>query len=229
MSPTPPLRIKADRFLLPVILPVSTDLSALQNELREKLALAGDFLRQANLVLDASEWQAADAGALRGFLDVLHAEGLRVVGLRGAGAALLEAGRQAGLVLFQQEPRAERMPEEAPAPAPTSGSLVLEQPVRAGQQIYARGRDLVALHGVNVGGEVLADGSIHVYGRLAGRALAGAMGDMGARVYATHFAAQLVSIAGHFMLPDHPLMLEFSGSSVGVALRDEELVFEKLG
>jgi septum site-determining protein MinC len=97
------------------------------------------------------------------------------------------------------------MPDQArhdkPAPAPVaepiaSTALVVDKPLRSGQQVYARGRDLVMLSMVNPGAEVIADGSIHVYAALNGRALAGASGNAEARIFALSMQPELVSIAG---------------------------------
>jgi septum site-determining protein MinC len=94
-------------------------------------------------------------------------------------------------------------PEQAPLPfAPTEAAplpaLIIDTPVRAGQRIYARGRDLIVTAVVNSGAELIADGSIHVYASLRGRALAGASGDSGARIFALSMEAELVSIAGTY-------------------------------
>ena len=90
-------------------------------------------------------------------------------------------------------------PPEPPAPAPAPAAAptrVIDRPLRSGQQVYARGGDLVVLAAVNAGAEVIADGSIHVYAPLRGRALAGASGQTDARIFTTRFEAELVSIAG---------------------------------
>ena len=79
---------------------------------------------------------------------------------------------------------------------------VINRPVRGGQQIYAEGSDLIVLAQVSEGAEVLADGHIHIYGPLRGRALAGVKGDQGARVFCQQLEAELVSIAGVFMLSE---------------------------
>ncbi|GGX84161.1 septum site-determining protein MinC [Massilia dura] len=85
----------------------------------------------------------------------------------------------------------------APAPAPAnSGTIIIDTPVRAGQRIYARGGDLIVMAVVNNGAEIIADGSIHVYNTLNGRALAGASGDPSARIFALSMSPELVSIAG---------------------------------
>lgn len=102
------------------------------------------------------------------------------------------------------EEKAETKPEATPAPeplppptpAPAVPTVVLDHPLRSGQQMYARGSDLVVLAAVNAGAEVIADGSIHIYAPLRGRALAGASGSTAARIFTTRFEAELVSIAG---------------------------------
>ena len=90
-------------------------------------------------------------------------------------------------------PASAEPPTAAPALVPTR---VIDRPLRSGQQVYARGGDLVVLAAVNAGAEVIADGSIHVYAPLRGRALAGASGAVTARIFSTRFEAELVSIAG---------------------------------
>lgn len=98
-------------------------------------------------------------------------------------------------------------PEETPTdreappvdPALQSPTLMLQQPVRGGQVIYAKGADALALGAVNPGGELIADGNIHVYGTLRGRALAGAHGDTNARIFCTRLEAELVSVAGVYL------------------------------
>ncbi len=99
-------------------------------------------------------------------------------------------------------------PHAAPAPAPviaTSAAepgLVLATPVRSGQQVYAEQRDLTVVGTVGAGAEVMADGSVHIYGSLRGRALAGAQGNTQARIFCQEFHAELVAVAGHYIVAD---------------------------
>jgi septum site-determining protein MinC len=110
---------------------------------------------------------------------------------------------------------------------PASTGLHHARPVRSGQQIYARGRDLTVAAAVGNGAEVIADGSIHIYGRLSGRALAGAQGDTTARIYCQDFQAELVSIAGHYrVLEDVPANLR--GQAIQAWLDGERLIMERL-
>jgi len=104
---------------------------------------------------------------------------------------------------------------------------VVSTPVRSGQQIYARGGDLVVLAPVSAGAEVLADGHLHVYGALRGRALAGVQGDREARIFCQQLGAELLSIAGSYMVSER-LPPEMMGRAVQVRLDGEHLRIEAL-
>ncbi len=131
------------------------------------------------------------------------------------------------------EPKAEQTPAPAAAPvAPPSaapalsapaGTMIVDTPVRGGQRIYARGCDLILTAAVNAGAEVIADGSIHVYAPLRGRALAGASGDAQARIFSLAMEAELVSIAGVYRTFDEGWPKDLSGKAVQIRLRDERL------
>ena len=159
-------------------------------------------------------------------VDVLKKYRLNAVAVRGASTAMHEAIRARGLSLDEGvsgiKPRealqapATQAPEvaatvaapvAAPTPAPpsapapatamvTPGAMIIDTPVRAGQRVYARGCDLIITATVNNGAEVIADGSIHIYAALNGRALAGASGNAEARIFALSMQPELVSIAG---------------------------------
>ncbi len=128
----------------------------------------------------------------------------------------------APLPLSSEPPRTSN-PRPGPTEAAVSqGPLVLPGPIRSGQQIYARGRDLIITGPVSAGAEVAADGCVHVYGRLSGKALAGASGDLRARVYCLSFAAELVSIAGNFKVFE-AASREIAGKAVEIFLDDGRL------
>ncbi len=106
-------------------------------------------------------------------------------------------------------------------------SKVITRPVRSGQQIYAEGADLIVLSQVSEGAEVLADGHIHIYGSLRGRALAGVKGDVDARIFCQQFEAELVAIAGNFVLQD-ALPKELNKKPVQISLLGEKVIVEAL-
>ncbi|WP_374443993.1 septum site-determining protein MinC [Stella sp.] len=131
-------------------------------------------------------------------------------------------------------------PTPGPAPAPTreapppvvqkvvkGKTRLVTEPVRSGQQIYARDGDLIVMGTVNAGGEVLADGNVHIYGALRGKAIAGASGDREARLFCQRFDPELVSIAGLFRIADQ-IETDLIGQRVGVRIVDDALVLDRL-
>jgi septum site-determining protein MinC len=124
---------------------------------------------------------------------------------------------------------AEPTPEAARAPAESSvPALIHSQTVRSGQRIYARNRDLIVNAGVGAGAEVMADGCLHIYGPLRGRAMAGARGESAARVFCQEFHAELVSIAGVFRVFE-TIPAELAGMPVQAWLAGEDLHFARIG
>jgi len=120
-----------------------------------------------------------------------------------------------------------------PAPEPELlPALIVDKPLRSGQQVYARGRDLVVLAMVNPGAEVIADGHIHVFAPLRGKAIAGARGYTDARIFAASLEAELISIAGVYRTSDKPLPANVQGRPAQVRLQagpdGEKLVLEPI-
>lgn len=114
----------------------------------------------------------------------------------------------------------------SPATGPAS-SLIHDRPVRSGQQVYAQGRDLVVTAAVGAGAEVIADGSLHIYAPLRGRALAGAQGDRNTRIFCAEFDAELVAIAGHYKLMEE-IPSQLRGKPVQIRLDQDTLRIEDL-
>jgi len=148
-------------------------------------------------------------------------------------AGLSEAHGSAGQALplrtyALEDPPSAPVPLEAePAPAART-SMIVDKPLRSGQRVYAKGADLIVLAVVSHGAEVIADGSIHVYAPLRGRALAGAMGDTNARIFATCMEPQLLSIAGIYRTTDTELAADVLGKPAQVRLNGEKLVVQPL-
>ena len=132
----------------------------------------------------------------------------------------------------RQEAQAAPAAAPIPLPAATLGALVIDKPLRSGQQVYARGRDLVVLAMVNAGAEVIADGHIHVYAPLRGKAMAGARGNVDARIFALELNAELLSIAGVYRTSEHPLPALVQGKPAQVRLvatdEGDKLVFDAM-
>lgn len=118
---------------------------------------------------------------------------------------------------------------EVPAASQAVPPLVVDKPLRSGQRVYARGGDLVVLAVVSFGAEVIADGDIHVYAPLRGRAIAGARGNVNARIYSTCLEPQLVSVAGIYRTTETPLPDNVLGKPALVRLEGEKIIVEPLG
>ncbi|HEY0180840.1 MAG TPA: septum site-determining protein MinC [Dokdonella sp.] len=228
------------------------DADALGAELREKAETAPKLFLRAPVVLDLSHLPALpDLETVRGLLTRIREAGLLPVGLSYGTRENEQLAEALDLPLFAKfraayerapaappvretppPPSRERVQAERETPPPPSrdgrvGGQLHEQPVRSGQQVYARGRDLILTALVGNGAEVIADGSIHVYGPLRGRALAGAQGDIGARIFCREFHAELVSIAGHYrVFEDIPA--ELRGQPVQAWLDGDRLLLKKL-
>jgi septum site-determining protein MinC len=114
------------------------------------------------------------------------------------------------------------------APAQPTSALVIDKPLRSGQQVYARGRDVVVMAMVNPGAEVIADGHVHVYAPLRGKAIAGARGDADARILTLCLEPELVSIAGVYRTSEHPLPDTLRGKPAQIRLEGEKLVMQPL-
>lgn len=149
------------------------------------------------------------------------------------GALLRDFGPQSSKAAAAPQPPQPQQPTPPPAPASAAPpqptiALLHDQPVRSGQRVYARGRDLIVTNAVGAGAEVMADGCVHIYGSLRGRALAGARGEKTARIFCQEFNAELVSIAGVFRVFE-TIPAELAGKPVKAWLAGEDLHFTRIG
>jgi septum site-determining protein MinC len=234
----------------------STDADALQAQLTARVAAAPALFERAALCLDLSpldrEISAAD---LRAVLEAIRRTGVMPVGLAHGTAAVDALARELNLPVLTQF-RAQKSygaavaavkaapAPAAPAPAATTApppapaapaeeivalpTLMHHRPVRSGQRIYARHRDLVVTSAVGAGAEVMADGCVHVYGTLRGRAMAGVRGEVSARVFCHEFNAELVSIAGVFRVFE-TIPPDLAGKPVQAWLDGDDLRFGRIG
>src|SRR5579864_1828243 len=209
-------------------------------ELAQQVERSPRFFRSAPVVLDLKG--AADLTTAEEFAEareLLREQTLALVGVQNAAPEQLAAAVAAGLASFapsasqpsgRRAARAASPPAEPAPPGPAStprvAARLVTQPVRSGTQIYARGTDLVITAAVSPGAELVADGNIHVYGVLRGRALAGASGDTSARIFCSRLEAELVSIAGNYLVSDQ-LPPDQRGFSVEIALVDDRLTITR--
>jgi septum site-determining protein MinC len=217
------------------------DPQALRDELERKVTAAPQLFGRAPVVLDLGHLaQLPEADVVQALLEGIRAAGMLPVGLAYGTTENEQLAQALNLPLFakfrggyERTPAdaAEKKPAATTAPAATQDTTTTgmrhDKPVRSGQQVYARGRDLILAATVGNGAEVIADGSIHIYGRLSGRALAGAQGDTSARIYCMDFQAELVSIAGQYRVFEE-FPADLRGKPVQAWLEDDKLLLKKL-
>ena len=230
MSNTP-IELKGSSFTLSVVHLHEAKPDVIRQALMEKIAQAPAFLQHAPVVVNV--------GALQGPVNwaqlqkIISESGLRVVGVSGCKDAELKAEiERVGLPLLsegkEKAARTASAAKPAPAAAPAlTKTRLIDVPVRSGQRIYAPNCDLIVTSHVSAGAELIADGNIHVYGMMRGRALAGASGERDAQIFSTHLAAELVSIAGEYWLSDQ-IPAEFYGKAARLRLAENALTVQSL-
>ena len=238
-------RLRSGNFNLLVLRLLDPRPEAVLPALGDQFRKAPGFLRFAPNVLGLEDLVAAPEEVdFRGLIEGLHALEIVPVGVIGGNPAMKQAATAAGLPSLRvvggrdDEAPQQQAPVVAVEAAPAQpgsdfkgtgrAAMLVTDPVRAGQRIYAEGADMVITATVNAGAEVLADGNIHVYGALRGRAIAGAQGDTEARVFALNFDPELIAIAGYYAVRDG-LGHAPIGKPVQTRLEGEEMRFEKLG
>jgi septum site-determining protein MinC len=217
------------------------DLAAIADQLRRMARQMPQAVQGMPVILEAADGIAVDLAAL---LAVVREVGMQPIGV--AGEALAAAAQSVGMAVLPadagarggrvEKTVAEPQPAAAPAPAPTPvpasaparvPARLVTEPVRGGQQMYVPDGDLVVMHQVAPGAEAIADGCVHIYGRLAGRAIAGARGDANARIFCRRFEPELVAIAGVYAVAEQ-LQGELHGKPAQVFLQDGKLRVERL-
>ncbi|MFN7855765.1 MAG: septum site-determining protein MinC [Acidovorax sp.] len=225
----------------------TTDAALFVSEMAQRVADAPGFFDNDPVLIDLSAVrEAPEPIDFAAIVAALRSHSTLPVAVRGGSAAQMEAARGAGLAAAPDAP-ASRAEHAAPAevrevirevvrevevvravPMAGPGTVVVDKPLRSGQQVYARGADLVVMAMVSFGAEVIADGHIHVYAPLRGRAIAGARGNAEARIFSTCLEPQLVSIAGIYRTTETELPDAVRGKPAQVRLEGEKLIIEAL-
>jgi len=208
------------------------DPGSILDELTGRTATAPHFFERTAVCLDVSLLvKPPSVEQMRAVIEIVRRAGMLSVGLAQGGASVEALAHELDIPVFTHI-RAPNKPvpvvQPAPAPEPALPALMQHQPVRSGQRVYARNRDLIVTATVAAGAEVMADGCVHVYGPLRGRVMAGAHGDTEARVFCQAFNAELVSIVGVFRVFE-TIPAELAGMPVQAWLAGEDLRFAKIG
>ncbi|OCR27107.1 septum formation inhibitor [Pseudomonas syringae] len=231
----PVFQLKGSMLAITVLELARNNLEALDRQLAAKVAQAPNFFSNTPLVL-ALDKLPADGGPvdLPGLMRICRQHGLRTLAIRANRIEDIAAAIAIDLPVLPPSGARERPldPAEGEAakpkiekpPEPTiKPTRVVTLPVRGGQQIYAQGSDLIVIGPVSPGAELLADGNIHVYGPMRGRALAGIKGDTKARIFCQQLGAELISIAGQYKVSEDLRRDPLWGSAVQVSLSGDVL------
>jgi len=238
--------LKGSVFTLPVLQIRTGSIDEIESELTQRLSAALAFFKHAPVVIDLEKLsgEGLDFGAL---LKLLARRDLVSVGVKngtaqqnalavGAGLAVLKGGPLQDILAegkvteytgAQKSTEKTRPVSKKTEPLPTAAKIVT-QPVRSGQQVYARGGDLIVMAAVNPGAEIVADGNIHVYAPMKGRALAGVLGDTTARIFCQSMQAELIAIAGNFRVFEDQMPADIRAKHTQAYLDGEQLVVEAL-
>lgn len=241
------IELKGSVFTLTVLHLENDDPEQIQQQLQQKASQAPRFFDSAPLVINVDQLnEIPDFDAI---LDAIIAANFIPVGVSGIHSdQMRQAAREAGLAVLTSRkensdsstiphtPKSNIYKDTIDAPLKTISDTgdyqesiptrIIQGNVRSGQQIYSPG-PIVIIGSVSNGAEIISNDSIHVYGRLRGRALAGARGNYESRIFCRHLEAELVSIAGHYLLSDN-LPEQCFGQEIQIRLENEKIIFDKL-
>ncbi len=222
--------IKSATLPLVALLLKSPDLALLEEELRARFGELPEFFDSDPLVVDLAPLKGEGVVEFPRLLELLRGYRVMPVAVRGGSEEQMEAALACGLAAAPEAAPSPTLPQRGREPVPVvpTSAMVVDRPLRSGQQVYAKGRDLVVLCMVNPGAEVIADGHIHVYAPLRGKAIAGARGDAQARILTLCLEPELVSIAGVYRTSEVPLPDTLRGKPAQIRLEADKLVMAPL-
>jgi septum site-determining protein MinC len=238
----PAIELKGSLFTLSVLHLTRNDLPQLKSSLQAKVEQAPGFFYRAPIVvnIDSLGDQAIDFAQLR---EIINGFELVMVGVCGGTVEQKQAAKAQQLAVLSYskdpEPKPEKPVVETRVETVVEKSVEVvektvfepakevKQNIRSGQQVYAKDTDLIVLGSVGHGAEVIADGNIHIYGTLRGRALAGAKGNKNAKIYCQNLRAELVSIGGSYMMSDG-LQAQLWDQPANIELSEEKIIVSEL-
>lgn len=218
--------------LMSVVLNLS-DLQAVRRDLAERVLQAPGFFQNTPVIVDFSSIDISDEFDFNALFKIIRQHKLLPVAVRGIADEMRVRLQSAGVPIVEQaraaknETSGELAPHTDKMRSKAGSTLVIDRPVKAKQQCVAENGDLVILASVSASAELIADGNIHVYGTLRGRALCGVRGNTEARIFCTSLEAGLVSVAGRYkVLKKIPSVIK--NKPVQIRLKDEKLLVEPL-
>jgi septum site-determining protein MinC len=231
---SPILEFKSDSFSVPILILFTNDLKIIEQQLKEKVDAAPEFFKNSPLIFDVQELNKLDRPIdLPALVDVIRQSNLLPVGMRGGNAKQNKEALKLLIPVYSAHssnasvdtPKLKNITPE-PIIESINTTTLITRPVRSGQRLYSSG-DLVVLAPVSAGAEIMAEGNIHVYGKLRGRALAGVQGNTEARIFCSDLQAELISIAGNYKISDDMCDV-VSKKPVQIYLQDHTLIIKDI-
>lgn len=249
------LEFKSSTFFVPVLILYSQDLHLIEQSLQEKIKQAPDFFENSPLVFDVQELNKQECNLdIADLVELFHKTGLFPIGIRGgnerqnnqAQALFIPIDTIRSSEIINELAEAQKTIVATPEPEPNSKpkpevtiakstaipvstyvpATLISHPIRSGQRIYAAG-DLIVMSQVSAGAEIMAEGNIHVYNTLRGRALAGVQGNKSARIFCSDLQAELVSIAGDYKTSED-LGSDVRKKPIQIYLQDRALIIKNI-
>lgn len=218
-------QLKANFFPCTVVQLTKYDLESLSEQLALTVSKAPNFFMGTPVLVDLEMIKNLGTLNFNRIKQIFLAHGMVPVGVRGGSPEQQSDAATAGIPSLTIGKTAAAETNKKDVPAKSYKAKIITQPIRSGMQIYAKECDLIVIAPVSPGAELLADGNIHVYGPLRGRALAGVQGDTDARIFARSLAAELISIAGYYLMKDD---IQIEDASVQVYLEGEQVKIQAI-
>lgn len=217
--------LKADFVPLTVIKLSSANLAEFEKKWVATVNQAPRYFEHAPIVIDVKSMPNSESLDLQSLCKTLKTSKIIPVGIKGLAKKHHAEAINNGLAILKSEtqPTTSSTSEKAVSAQPTK---IVTKPVRAGTQVYAKDADLIVMASVNPGAEVIADGNIHIYGPLRGKALAGAMGDTNANIFCESCDAELISIAGRYLVKENLQVPKISKPMIRISLMENQLNIE---
>ena len=235
------LAFKADFFPMTVIKLTDSDTNTIKSQLSASIASAPSYFKHAPVVIDLTELNSDKSLLdLATICALLRSHEMIPVGVRGLDSTEEYLAIEENLAIIKTSKSSEKKEaislasgtkekvELKPPKKPAIKTKIITTPIRSGTQVYAKDADLIIIAAVNPGAECFADGNIHVYGPLRGKALAGASGNKNARIFCESLEAELVSIAGEYISSDQIKAPKKKKAMLQIYLKDDKIQIESI-
>jgi septum site-determining protein MinC len=224
------IQMKADLMPLTILQLNSSNISDIQLQLNNKIKQAPQYFTHAPMIIDVNTISDKNELNLTELCETLKSCKIIPVGIKGLEKKHQQNAINHGLAIINSKTEKVIEKDEITSNNKTKSVSrpykLISKPIRSGTQVYAKDRDLIILSSVNTGAEVIADGNIHIYGPLRGRALAGARGDTEARIFCERCDAELISIAGHYLVKENIKLPRTKKPLFQIYLNNETITIE---